>query len=224
MSGGQTRSFLITSSACGIPTSAQAYALNMTVVPPGALSFLTTWPAGQAQPVVSTLNAFTGAVTANAAIVPAGSNGAVNVYVTHPTDLLIDINGYFAPPGSPGELQFYPVSPCRISDTRNAAGPFGGPAMAPSQSRDYPVASSLCGLPPTARAYSLNATVVPSGPLAFLALWPAGQLRPVSTLNAFDGSVVSNAAIVPAGTSGSVSGFVTNLTDLILDTNGYFAP
>ena len=225
MTAGQTRSFTIPSAGCGIPTSAQAYALNMTVVPPGPLSFLTTWPAGQAQPVVSTLNAFTGAVTANAAIVPAGSSGAVSVYVTHQTDLLIDINGYFAPPGSLGELAFYPVNPCRISDTRNAAGPFGGPAMAAGQTRSYPVTSSGCGLPPTAKAYSLNATVVPSGPLAFLTLWPTGQSQPsVSTLNAFDGSVVSNAAIVPAGTSGSVTAFVTNLTDLILDVNGYFAP
>ena len=225
MTAGQTRSFTIPSAGCGIPASAQAYALNMTVVPPGPLSFLTTWPAGQAQPVVSTLNAFTGAVTANAAIVPAGSSGAVSVYVTHQTDLLIDINGYFAPPGSPGELLFYPVSPCRISDTRNAAGPFGGPAMAAGQTRSYPVTSSGCGLPSAAKAYSLNATVVPSGPLAYLTLWPTGQSQPsVSTLNAFDGSIVSNAAIVPAGTSGSVTSFVTNLTDLILDVNGYFAP
>jgi len=56
-------------------------------------------------------------------------------------------------------------------------------------------------------------------------LWPAGQVQPfVSTLNAFDGSIVSNAAIVPAAASGSVSAYVTNTSDLILDTNGYFAP
>jgi len=56
-------------------------------------------------------------------------------------------------------------------------------------------------------------------------LWPAGQGQPtVSTLNAFDGSIVSNAAIVPAGANGSVSAYVTNTTDLILDTNGYLAP
>src|SRR5260370_42550483 len=110
----------------------------MTVVPSGALSYLTTWPAGQAQPFVSTLNALTGTVTANAAIVPAGASGAVNVFVTNPTDLVIDINGYFAPPGSAGEMLLYPVNPCRISDTRLAVGPPGGPSIRGGQSRDFP--------------------------------------------------------------------------------------
>ena len=197
----------------------------MTAVPPAALGFLTTWPTGQTQPLVSTLNALTGAVTANAAIVPAGTGGSINVFVTNPTDLVIDISGYFAPPGAAGELTFHPVIPCRISDTRDPAGAFGGPAMAAGASRDYPVVSSACGLPSIAKAYSLNATVVPSGLLGFLSLWPTGQTQPfVSTLNSFDGTVASNAAIVPAGTSGSASAYVSHTTELILDVNGYFAP
>jgi hypothetical protein len=198
----------------------------MTVLPLRPFGFLTTWPAGQPQPVVSTLNALTGAVTANAAIVPAGASGAINVYVTDPANLIIDINGYFAPPGSPGELLFYPVTPCRISDTRNPTGTFGGPAMAAAQSRSYPVPSGSCGLPGTAKAYSLNATVLPgAGILGFLTLWGTGQAQPVvSTLNSFDGTVVANAAIVPAGTAGSVTAYVSHSTDLVLDVNGYFAP
>jgi hypothetical protein len=47
-------------------------------------------------PNVSTLNYY-GSVVANAAIVPAGANNAINVYVNNPTDVLFDINGYFAP-------------------------------------------------------------------------------------------------------------------------------
>jgi len=225
MAGGQTRSFAIPNASCGIPAAAQAYSLNMTVVPAGPLAFLTTWPAGQTQPSVSTLNAFTGTVTANAAIVPAGGGGAISVFVTNTTDLIVDINGYFAAPGSPGELLFYAVTPCRVSDTRNPAGTFGGPSMAGGQSRDYPITASACGLPSAARAYSLNATVLPRAALSYLTLWPTGQPQPfVSTLNAFDGSVVANAAIVPAGAGGSISAYVTDLSDLILDVNGYFAP
>src|SRR5262249_37655531 len=158
---GQTRTFFINFAGCGIPLTAQAYSLNMTVVPFGALAFLTTWPYLQPQPFVSTLNAFTGTVTANAAIVPAGYNGAISTYVTNATDLVIDINGYFAPPGSLGELNFHPVTPCRISDTRDPVGTFGGPQMTPGQSRDFPVVASSCGLPSSAKAYSFNATVVP---------------------------------------------------------------
>jgi hypothetical protein len=61
------------------------------------LPFLTTWPAGSAQPPVSTLNSFDGSVVANAAIVPAGTGGAINVFVDSQTNVILDINGYFAP-------------------------------------------------------------------------------------------------------------------------------
>jgi hypothetical protein len=76
---------------------AAAYSLNVTVVPEGPLYYLTTWPTGSSQPTVSTLNSFDGRVVANAAIVPAGTNGAISVYVTDPTQVILDINGYFAP-------------------------------------------------------------------------------------------------------------------------------
>ncbi len=67
------------------------------MVPSGVLSFLTTWPTGGNQPGVSTLNSFDGSVVANAAIVPAGTGGSINVYVTDRTHVILDINGYFAP-------------------------------------------------------------------------------------------------------------------------------
>ena len=51
------------------PGNALAYSLNFTAIPQGSLSYLTVWPNGQSQPFVSTLNALTGAITANAATV-----------------------------------------------------------------------------------------------------------------------------------------------------------
>ena len=121
MIGNATRTFPILSSPCNVPSAAQAYSLNYTTVPKGKLSFLTTWPAGQTQPLVSTLNAPTGTVTANAAIVPAGTNGDVSVFVTEDSNLVIDINGYFGPPG-PGGISLFPLTPCRVLDTRVPAG------------------------------------------------------------------------------------------------------
>lgn len=95
LSKASTRSFPIPNSSCGIPTNATAYSFNVTVVPPAGLGYLTIWPTGVAQPVVSTLNDFQADVVANAAIVPAGTGGAVSVYVTDATHLVLDINGYF---------------------------------------------------------------------------------------------------------------------------------
>jgi len=222
---GQTRTIAVPGSGCAVPASAQAVALNYTVVPKQPLGFLTTWPAGSAQPLVSTLNAPTGGITANAAIVPSGTNGGVNVFVSNASDFVMDVNGYFGTAGQPGGLSLYSVTPCRVADTRNPTGPFGGPSLAAGQIRSFTIPSSACGIPSGARAFSLNVTVVPKGSLGYLTAWAAGAAQPfVSTLNSIDASVVANAAIVPASADGSIQIYVTNPTDVILDINGYFAP
>jgi hypothetical protein len=209
-----------------VPTSAAAYAFNVTVVPQGPLGYLTAWPTGQAQPVVSTLNSYESTTLANAAIVAAGTAGAVSFFASNPTDLVVDINGYFAALES-GGLNFYPVTPCRLVDTRNPIGTFGGPTTEAGTTRAFPLSHGSCGLPgtPAGQAYSLNITVVPQGALGYLSTWPTGAAQPVvSTLNAFKGQVVANAAIVPAGGNGSIDVYVTNTTDVVIDTNGYFGP
>jgi hypothetical protein len=227
LSAVSTRAFPIPSAGCNIPSTARAYALNVTIVPKGPFGYLTIWPTGSPQPVVSTLNALDGRVKANAAIVPAGTGGSINVFVTEATELVLDINGYFVPPGE-GTLQFYPVPPCRILDTRNPTGPLGGPSLVPLAARTIPVVNAGCGVSSRAKAYSLNATVIPKGPFGYLTLWPTGSPQPVvSTLNAVTGTVTANAALVQAGTSnewtGPINVFGTENADLVLDINGYFA-
>ena len=226
LSGENVRTIPIPLSSCGIPTGATAYALNITVVPKGTLAFLTVYPTGQTRPNVSTLNSFDGNITANAALVPAGFNGAIDVYVSDSTDVIIDINGYFG--AGDQAYRFYTIGHCRIMDTRpegGKAGAFGPPSLGAGTVRVVPVSSSGCGVPATARAYVMNVTVIPKGPLAYLTAWPTGQTQPLaSTLNSFPGRIVANAAIVPAGSAGSVSVFVTNPTDVVIDINGYLAP
>jgi hypothetical protein len=226
IAGGASRDFVVPNSACGIPSSAAGYSMNVAVVPHGRLSFLTLWPSGQPQPLVATLNSVDGRIKSNAAIVPAGGNGAVSVFATETTDVVLDINGYFVAGNNPAALAFYPLTPCRIADTRNSAGPLGGPRLAASGTRSFPILASSCGLPPTAQAYSLNFAAVPKGPqLRFLTAWPAGQAQPlVASLNDLTGTVAANAVVVPAGTNGNVNVFATDATDLVIDINGYFAP
>jgi hypothetical protein len=148
--------------------------------------------------------------------------GNITLVATDATNLIIDINGYFAPPGSPGGMQFHTATPCRIIDTRGTAGPFGGPPLTASIERVFVVAASACGIPANAGAYSLNATVIPPAPLGFLSLWGPGGQPSVSTLNASDGSIVANAALVPASADGWVCALASHNTNLILDINGHF--
>lgn len=217
LNAGETRSFPITLSGCNIPGAAQAYSLNITAVPHNTLDYLTAWPTGQTQPYISTLNASTGAVTANAAIVRAGTNGSISLFVTDASDVVIDINGYFGAPAN-GGLSFYPVNPCRALDTRFSSGQFSGTLA-------VNVAGGNCGAElPAAKAYVLNSTAVPPAPLTYLTLWPDSQPQPyVSTLNSLDGAITSNMSLVPT-VNGSIDAFASNPTQLVLDISGYFAP
>src|ERR1019366_295835 len=91
-------------SPCGpIPSIAQAYSLNLTIVPHPLgtpVNYVTMWPDnGSAIPSVSTLNDQPGAVVANSAIAPAGTNsGGIKVFAYGATDVIIDMNGFYAAP------------------------------------------------------------------------------------------------------------------------------
>ena len=65
-------------------------------MPYGGLGYLTLWPDGTNQPVVSTLNALDGSISSNMAIVP-NTNGLVDAYASGTTQLILDLSGYFAP-------------------------------------------------------------------------------------------------------------------------------
>jgi endosialidase-like protein len=128
-----------------------------------------------------------------------------------------------------GALVFVAITPCRVVDTRPGSGftgAFGPPSLAGGTTRTVPIqSSSTCSIPATAQAYSFNVTVVPFGFLDYITVWPTGQPRPnASTLNGYVQTVIANAAIVPAGTSGSVDVFASQDTHLIIDINGYYAP
>ncbi len=214
------RTINVLSSSCGIPDTAQAYSLNFAVVPQFGLPMwiFNAWQAGLSQPHTSVLNAPTGTIVANAAIVSPDSSGNIDVWASNSTDLVIDTNGYFAPPAS-GGLALYSLSPCRVLDTRLGGGLFSGELT-------IDVLGSGCSIPATAQAYIFNSTVVPEGPLGYLTLWPDGQPRPqASSVNALDGAVASNMAIVPANTTnGMIDAYASGFTQLILDASSYLAP
>ncbi|HEX7833828.1 MAG TPA: hypothetical protein VF787_29515, partial [Thermoanaerobaculia bacterium] len=57
-----------------------------------------------------------------------------------------------------GPFQYYPLSPCRLVDTRNANSTNGGPIFNTNTTRNFTV-RGLCGVPTSAKAVSLNVTV-----------------------------------------------------------------
>ena len=214
-------------------STAATYSLNVTLVPVSGMPvhYLTIWPAAEGQPGVSLMNSLDGRTKADAAIVPAGVSGGVSVYVTDTANVILDIDGYFEP-SSQSTLQFFPLTPCRVADTRSSDFPqgLGQPHLSGGVARDFPVLNSPC-IPSgaNAAAYSFNLTAIaypgPGNPLGYLEVWPTGSepANPVSTLNNPTGTNVANAAIVPAGTGGDVTVYASASTNLAIDINGYFA-
>ncbi len=228
IAGGGSRSFAIAGNACGIPANAQAYSLNAAIIPTSH-GYMTMWPTGQPQPGTASVNSPDGGVHSSGAIVPAGTGGAISVFALDTMDVVLDVNGYFVTTsGNPSALAFYPLTPCRVVDTRNANGNLAGPFLAGGSTRDFPLleAAATCNISSSAEAYSLNIAVVPrTGVFHYLTAWPGGQSQPaVATLNDPQSINHSNAAIVPAAGDGSIDVYVTNDTDLVMDINGYFAP
>jgi uncharacterized repeat protein (TIGR01451 family) len=223
--GRQPRRFRFPASPyCQVPNGASAYSVTLTVVPPGPLQFITAWPAGGPQPNVSQINSPAGRVLANTVIVPASADGSLDIYPFDNTDFIADINGYFAPDDGANGLYYFPVTQCRVSDSRNANGTFGGPIFEPRISRTLPMPLSTCSLPANARAYAVGVTAIPNGnPMPFITVWPTGQPFPnASILNAFQGQIVTNSAIIPAGANGSIDVYTFERTHVVVEVNGYF--
>lgn len=83
---------------CGIPTSARALSLNVTVTAPTWPGHLRLYPADRARPVSSTINFAVGQTRANNAVTPLDTAGRLRVYVgmaQGTTHLVLDTTGYF---------------------------------------------------------------------------------------------------------------------------------
>lgn len=126
------------------------------------------------------------------------------------------------PPPAPG---FYTVAPCRVADTRDPAGPWGGPALTAGVARTFQV-GGRCSVPVAAKGVSFNFTVAEPTAIGHVTIYPASATVPlVSTMNFRPGSTRANNAIVALGPGGAltvVSGQPSGTVHLIIDVNGYF--
>lgn len=124
----------------------------------------------------------------------------------------------------PEPLRFHTVTPCRVADTRDPAGPFGGPALAPGEDRIFAV-SGRCGVPATARAVALNLTVTGPSAQGHLRVYPGPVLPLASAINYRPGQTRANNAIVGLSGGGSLTVRAeqgSGAVHVLLDVTGYF--
>lgn len=93
--GGNVVQVQITGRA-GVPSTAAAAVLNITVTQPAGNGWVTAFPCGASQPTASSLNFSAGATVPNGVITKIGTNGKVCLFVSNGTQLIVDLNGWFA--------------------------------------------------------------------------------------------------------------------------------
>lgn len=126
----------------------------------------------------------------------------------------------------PIPLKFHPVTPCRVADTRDPAGPAGGVPLANAQTLILPVAGR-CGIPSTAISVAANITVANPTATGSLSVFAGGPIVSGTTeVPVTAGKTRAMHAIPLLGTSGSLSvraGLPEGgTTHVLLDVSGYF--
>jgi hypothetical protein len=136
------------------------------------------------------------------------------------------------------DLTFFPVTPCRLLDTRIGTGTFAGP-KAPNTEVAFSVNDSLtpqggnpagCGIPgnPDPPALSVIITAVPTDTnQGNLRAFPTfGAVPTAAMVNYQDGVVTGSGTIARSGSSGfelTVRNQGAATTHIVVDVNGYFA-
>ena len=214
----------------GVPADAKAVVLNLTVATPTAAGYIKAYPDGGAVPVVSNVNFVADQTIPNAAIVPVGADGDIDIALTGAGSarMVVDVNGYFS--GNTGEAASALVTyaPNRYLDSRTI--PNG--TMVPDSWYALPLGTDFWGnLMPSITGILTNTTVTGTTAQGNLTVFPevlGAQGYPIppstSSLNFPAKATVQNMVIGAPGTDGNLD-FLNESAgniQLIVDTFGYF--
>src|SRR4029077_16955591 len=124
--GGSVSLVVAPNALAGVPATATAVVMNVTVVDTTAASFLPVYPTGGSLPFASNLNWVAGYTVPNLVTVQPGTGGSVTFYNKFgSTDVIADIAGYFAAPSGLAGYEVATGFPQRLVDTRPGSGSLG---------------------------------------------------------------------------------------------------
>lgn len=199
---------------CGVPAGARAVAVGIVAVEARGAGFVVAWPSGLPRPAASNLNYEPGNTIANSAVVQLGESGAIDVSLSAPAALVVDVSAAFVDAAGPTSAgRFVAISPRRLIDTRQS-----GPRDASEISVPLP-----SGVPADATALGVTVTAVNAVSPGFLSGYPAGAGRPTASVVNTDrfNSTRASAMFLPVTEDGAVI-FRSMTTDVLVDVWGWF--
>lgn len=103
-------------------TGVKAVILNVTTVNSTANGYLVAYPTGTTQPFGRSMSLTNGTSQSNAVITAVSAKGKVTLFSSAPTDVLVEVSGWYANPTDTTGSTFEPLNGSRILDTRNGTG------------------------------------------------------------------------------------------------------
>jgi hypothetical protein len=190
----------------GAGSPATAVALNVTAVDPSASGFVTAWPCGTDRPNVSNLNPEPGVTQPNLVNVRVGAGGAVCLYTSQETDLVVDLLAEYRPGAA---ARYAAFAPQRLLDTR-AQDP---PRHASNNAFVVPVGGVV--------AAQVNLTATDASSPGFLTAYPCLSNPWPGTSNVnFPARLASANSALLTGTRGYACVFGSTATDVVVDVFG----
>jgi hypothetical protein len=200
-----------------------AVSLNVTSTGSGVAGYITVYACGTRE-LVSSVNFPAGGTVGNAVITPVSADGTICFFSSAPTDIVVDINGWFV-----ADEAFKSVGPKRVFDTRPGNSPdalrnVGTARLAANTMMEVRLTDLGNGLVPGAGVGAVSLNVAVTGPDAagFITVFPCGTRALASNLNYTAGETVANAVIAPVSLAGTVCFYSSATTDLVVDINGWF--
>ena len=197
----------------GAPSDGYAVLLNVTATDPAAAGYVRAFPCG-VEPNISTVNFDPGQTAANLAIVRLPADHRVCFTSLVPTDLVIDVGGWYSVgTGTP----YTAVDPVRVLDTRTTASLAGG-----EERRLHLDGGGQ--VPADASAVLLNLTVTDPADAGYVRAYPCGDEADTSNVNYVAGQTVANLAAVKLAAGGDVCFRTFAPTQLVVDLAGWYGP
>ena len=221
LSADQTR--LLSLAGAGVPSSASAALLNVTVTAAVGAGFTTVWPANEARPTASNVNVDRVGQTAANQVIAKVSSSSIMIYSMAGSDVIVDVAGYYTGASAQATTNglFVPFAPRRLLDTRLPSGT--KPVAAGSTLWvDTKIAAGDV-IPAGASAVAANLTITEAAGPGFVTAFPTLTARPAtSSINADHvGQTVANHAVIRTGST-YFNLYTSNATHMIVDASGYF--
>jgi hypothetical protein len=199
----------------GAPLAATAVLLNVTTDGPEAAGYVKAFPCG-AEPYISTVNFDPGQTAANLAAVMLPADRRVCFTALVPTNIVVDVSGWFAPGPSADGFGYTTIEPTRILDTRTLA------PLAAGQELRLDL-TGKAGFPFDASAVLINLTATNTAAPGYVRAYPCGEEQNVSNVNYAAGQTVANLAAVKVA-DGAICFRSYATTDIVVDLAGWYSP